>query len=119
MSCYCGEVADVWQATPRTARNRHQCEDCNREIQAGERYEEIRILFDGLWTRYRVCAHCKAVREALESRLPCYCYMVGGLYEELRDYLADLRAAETGDSVAVLRLIAAGRKAARETRRAA
>ncbi|WP_042806099.1 hypothetical protein [Thioalkalivibrio sp. ALE19] len=114
MSCGCDtEVPDLCQQDWRTAQKAHRCADCHRAIRAGEQYLEYRTLLDGSWRIDRVCPHCDAVRAALASRLPCYCYLIGGLYadEGLPEYIADLRSAETGDAFAVLRLIVTGRRA--------
>ncbi|WP_019558527.1 hypothetical protein [Thioalkalivibrio sp. ALE12] len=115
MDCYCGEVADATWTQRRRANRPHQCGDCGRKIQVADEYEETRTLFDGRWYKTKACGHCVAVREALKARIPCFCYLPGGLYEDegLSAYIADLRAAETGDAFSVLRLIAAGRQAKR------
>ena len=119
MSCVCDyDTPDVVSGpVTRTARKDHQCCECRRPISAGEPYQEITNLQDGEWRTYRTCRQCAAVRDALEERLPCYCVYLCGLYEDgFFDHLQDLRAAETGDYMAVMRLVVEARRARRHAR---
>lgn len=116
-ACYCDyEAPEFYKVQSRVARKPHRCGECGRKIQPGERYTHCAGKWEGVFTAHHRCSHCDAVCEALDERIPCYCWYWGGLYEDegLPEYLNDLRQAETGDHFAVLRLIAAAKHAKEE-----
>ena len=114
LSCFCDYDGPEWiRKTQQAARKQHRCGECGRCIQPGERYVKAVGMWEGLISTHRRCSHCEAVWKALDDRLPCYCWYWGGLYEDegLPEYLDDLRRAETGDYMAVMRLIVAAKRA--------
>lgn len=113
-ACYCDYEAPAFvRKTIRAAGKAHRCCECGRTIAVGERHTYAAGKWDGTLDTFRRCAHCEAVWQALDERLPCYCWYWGGLYEDagLPEYLHDLRRAQTGDYFAVMRRIAAARRA--------
>lgn len=63
--CSC-DIFDGWPAvydlTIRKARKTHRCYECNRSIEPGERYEDVKSLFDGIWDRFRTHLSCAGIR---------------------------------------------------------
>ena len=114
MGCYCDyDGPEFLNKQERVARKGHRCCECYRTIQPGERYTHATGRWDGTFSTFKRCGNCSAVQQALQERLPCYCWYWGGLYEDegLPEYLNDLRRAETGDYFAVMRLIVAAKRA--------
>lgn len=53
----------VWNASFVCARKPHQCSECNRTIETGERYERI-VWCDGeTWGTLKICAICQVFHE--------------------------------------------------------
>ena len=112
-ACYCDyEAPAFYRVETRAARKTRHCCECHRTIQPGERYTVATGKWDGVFDTFHRCSHCEAVCNALDERLPCYCWYWGGLYEDygFPEYLNDLRRAETGDYMAVMRLIVAAKR---------
>lgn len=84
--CSTDGMADVWRETPRKARKRHTCDECNRPIPAGVRYVECSgISEDREPFRLHVHAECMALWKRVHEKL---CkgkggILIGGLWEEL------------------------------------
>ena len=45
----------------RTARIEHECEECQRIIEPGERYVLQKDALDGTVTQMKMCRHCRGV----------------------------------------------------------
>lgn len=56
----CEFFTEVW---PK-AKKDHTCEDCNRKIQAGERYQRVSGKYDGEFFDVCTCALCHEIRQA-------------------------------------------------------
>jgi len=46
-----------------TARKKHVCFECLEDIQAGEKYEYVKGLWDGSYSIYKTCIDCKSIRD--------------------------------------------------------
>lgn len=68
----------------RTARKVHRCDECGREIAAGELYEHLTGVFDGHWSTFRWCRHCDAAGQWMNH--VCGGWMLGNLDEELVEH---------------------------------
>lgn len=85
MADYCDEWAKVSEVNVRTARKRHLCLECGRDIQPGEQYENARLLFDDLgWSTLKTCAHCMAARTFLSK--VCGNWVYECVHEDLREH---------------------------------
>lgn len=67
-----------------TARKEHRCSECARTIRPGERYERVTGLWDGRWSTFTTCAHCRAARVWLE--VVCGTWLYGELFQELEEH---------------------------------
>ena len=76
-----GEYCTVSDAKIITARKPHQCEECDKTIQPGERYERISQLYEGEWSRMSVCLMCSEISIALS----CDGRSIGNMWEDIRD----------------------------------
>lgn len=73
------ENTEAYVSYTRKARKSHRCYECGRPIAKGERYEEVTGVWDGTPNRFRTCADCLSVRDALFCRSWCH----GGVWEDL------------------------------------
>lgn len=79
-----GDGWEVCRVEQRRAAKAHRCDECSRTIEPGENYEWLTGLFDGSWSTYRTCQHCKAVATWL--KVVCGGYLSGGVYEDLYEH---------------------------------
>ena len=89
------------------ARVPHKCEECSRQIEAGERYHSATMLCDGFWSTFNTCVHCMQAQAWLNSQ--CGGYLHGGVQLDLEGHLDELVFAP-GERVGLLRLIAGMRR---------
>lgn len=66
------------------ARKAHNCEECGRTIQPGERYRRTIQKFEGTVSAWKTCAHCEAAASYLVEH--CNGYLVGGVREDLEEH---------------------------------
>lgn len=69
-----------------TARTLHQCGECFRTIQPGERYQRAAGSWEGEFWSMTTCAHCAAIRPLVAEEDPWYQeHYYGGLWESLNN----------------------------------
>ena len=56
----------VFKCIYRKARKEHRCYECNKIIEYGERYQNIRGLWDHRWYEYKTCTTCDDLRDELK-----------------------------------------------------
>lgn len=78
------EPYQVWHRVERRARKPHQCAECDRVIDPGERYEFTTGLLDGYWDHFHTCAHCLAARVWLER--VCHGFLYHAVLEDLEEH---------------------------------
>ena len=83
--------ADPWKVVREdkpVARSPHQCGECRRTIQLGERYSKIEGLLDGpgdaRWETYKTCEHCVALGAWMNT--VCGGWIIGDLQYELVEH---------------------------------
>lgn len=119
MSCYCDfDPARVLDRQERTARITHRCCECSGLIRPGERYEDVRALWEDSsgWERYRTCAPCVEARAYMTRVTSCDCWTFHGLWEELSNSL-DLLCYQPGERFGLLRRLVLMERRGREARR--
>lgn len=85
-ACYCDyDPAEAYWATRPIARKEHQCDECNRQIKPGERYERVRMIGDGCPATAKTCVYCLAMRDLVESRIDCFCWVHYAMLEDLTE----------------------------------
>jgi hypothetical protein len=74
--CDCSDfdAPAVYEEVTRRARKQHRCGECRGLIKPGERYEEIRCLWEGQWSAHKTCVTCSVIGRTLLG-----CYGFGGL----------------------------------------
>lgn len=81
--CECDyEPADVYSASIRVARKTHKCRECACEINPGDRYESVFMIFDGRPHVDKTCPRCLALREWVKAHVPCFCFGHGNARED-------------------------------------
>ena len=78
-----GPVVLLSESQP-VARTRHQCSECRRVIDPGERYLREFCLFDGRVTTHKTCAQCQVARNWLSDHCRGWCY--GAVEEDVRKH---------------------------------
>lgn len=102
--CDYGESSEFYAATTRTARKEHTCDECHRDIVAGERYEYVAAKHDGsMWTA-RTCSRCLAVREYVQTHVPCFCWLHHSMLDDADDTIREYRHELPGMGMAYGRL---------------
>ena len=66
-----------------TARKRHKCRECHREIRPGESYLIEKYIDDGICT-HKTCQHCQIVRGWLSAE--CGGWLYGGVREDILEH---------------------------------
>jgi len=77
-ACDCDSPAVTWKTT-QTARKEHKCCECGSTIGIGEKYYQIKGVWDSAFETYRMCMPCSQVTKAAVSDGICFC--LGDLWE--------------------------------------
>jgi hypothetical protein len=97
------EPWDVYNDSHPVARTQHQCCECYRTVQPGEKYWLIKGLADHRWATYKLCRHCESLGNFM--MVLCDGWPFTSLYAELVDHWREGYA-----SIALGRLIVAMRR---------
>ena len=71
------------------ARKAHQCGECFRTIEPGEKYIVHKTLFEGSVSSQKLCSHCDVAREWLGDN--CGGWLYGGVWEDIDDHVDEYR----------------------------
>ena len=82
-----GDPPSFYREERRKARKVHTCEECGRQIEAGERYRFVSGMWNGHVGEHKACAHCDAAQRLLVKH--CDGYMLGCLREELAEHIEE------------------------------
>jgi len=110
LSCECDydEPCRFVEAKIRTCRKHRKCTECRRFITPGERYTAIAGKWGSEFSSYSVCAHCDAATRYILAVSACWCYVLGGRWDDVDDF--------EGEPFAVRRLAVAARHGWRRRR---
>ncbi|WP_041066129.1 hypothetical protein [Thiolapillus brandeum] len=115
-TCYCDyEPASVYEATEVQARKPHQCEECNRTIHPGEKYERVKGIWDGTPGTYNTCRECLALRQFIKAHIPCFCWAHGRMIDDAREVVEEYGWKTTGLRFGAARRLIEIRKARRQS----
>lgn len=81
------EPVEVCNTIIRKARKQHECFECRRPIESGDRYEYATFLFDGRWSQHRTCFPCMTLRSWLDRE--CSGWVLGEVIEEIEEHWRD------------------------------
>lgn len=84
-----GDYPEFYSSTEHRARKAHQCCECCRQIEPGERYLRVTGKWDGLLDSFPTCAHCQVLLAWLQAE--CGNVLHGGLYEDFADHAQEYR----------------------------
>lgn len=59
------ELIEVLGSSIVKARKEHQCCECLDSILPGQKYENVRGIFEGEWVGYKTCQVCVNIRKSL------------------------------------------------------
>jgi hypothetical protein len=76
-----GEYCTLSDAKIVKAHKQHQCEECGKVIQVGEKYERLTSLYEGEWSRMEVCLICREISIAFS----CEGRIIGNMWEDIQD----------------------------------
>jgi hypothetical protein len=82
-----GDAPSIWSDAARRARKPHKCDECDREIAAGEIYRYATMLYDGHWNSFYTCAHCRVGQVWLIRE--CGGFLHHGLAEEIQEHIEE------------------------------
>jgi len=73
--CYCDyEQPEFYSKRVNTARLIHCCEECNKAILPGEKYESVAVKWDGYFYTIKTCEKCCELRQWVTNNVPCFCW---------------------------------------------
>jgi len=87
MGCSCIYVGDDWSGrtmvkqTDNRARIKHECYECGRTINVGEKYRYEAMVGDGDLEVYKICHDCLSLRDAFF----CYGWYYGEIWHEFTE----------------------------------
>lgn len=58
----------LYETTTRTARTPKKCCECGKEIAPGDRYVDVRGVWDGEFTVFPTCRRCEFLRHEIYKR---------------------------------------------------
>ena len=79
---YSDGPAQVWHQAIVKARKVHKCDECEKEISPGTKYERIKMLFDGDWSYWTICLLCSEIHTVFacgEGR------MIGNFWNDMEE----------------------------------
>lgn len=89
-TCWCDyDLPALFRESRPIARIEHRCSECGRAIQPGERYERVVGVWDRLFSTYRTCVYCLAIRDMMQQRLTCFCYCYTDVREAVTNTLME------------------------------
>ena len=83
----CDTSNEFYKAVTYTARKTHVCDECQRVIEIGEKYEYVAAKSEGSMWFVWTCAHCVAVRAWIKE--VCGGFVHNAVIEELQEHRAE------------------------------
>lgn len=77
---------EVYFSRVQKARKEHECEECSRTIQIGERYETVFGRAQGYIYTPKTCLSCVSIREAFF----CEGFQHGSMMEKVHDHIQEM-----------------------------
>jgi hypothetical protein len=75
----------------KRARKHCRCEECGRDIEAGDPYRNIWGVWDGISETHVMCRHCADLNDWALISVPCFCWCYGTLHEDIRNMVEEVR----------------------------
>lgn len=82
-----GDDGKLCRSIKRTARKRHRCYECRAEIFVGDEYREDTGLWDGEWSRFKMCGVC--AEKAAYLLIECNGFLYGMVCQDYDDHMAE------------------------------
>lgn len=75
----------VYSESQRVARKSHRCDECQRVIDAGEKYCYVFSIYEGDPCQSKTCLQCKKGQDLL--LIKCRGFLHCGIYEDLKEHV--------------------------------
>ncbi len=82
---YDGETCDFYSVKNPKARKEHNCCECGRKINIGEKYYYHSGSWGGDFQTYKNCSHCDSGAKLLMEN--CNGYVFEGMQEDLKEHV--------------------------------
>jgi len=90
IDCACDyDPPEFYRKRSPKARKEHRCEECNRPIKPGDRYEYVTAKWEGYLSSFRTCQRCVDLRQWVKNNVPCFCWTHGGLLEDAEEAVSE------------------------------
>jgi hypothetical protein len=93
VECYCDYdlAPSLYNARIHTARKVHRCYECRGHILPGERYEAASGIWDGEFSVYKTCGHCRDIRTWTGNNIECArrCWTHGDMISEMEEHIRE------------------------------
>ena len=73
----------------RKARKPHRCEECGNKIRPGDSYEYVAGMWEGCFSQFKTCEHCRDLRVWTMNNIPCLCWCYGNMDEDIKYAIDD------------------------------
>jgi hypothetical protein len=70
------------------AKKTHECFECHRNIETGERYYRDWQIYESEIHVYKLCGHCAAAAEGWLGPV-CHGWLYGGIRDDLADHMTE------------------------------
>ena len=89
MTC---DLPTVFREVKRTAIKAHKCYECNRIIEAKQKYIVVTGLWEGKWLTYKFCLRCRKLYDLARDKYEsCPMDEEGPAFGELKDWIREAR----------------------------
>lgn len=86
LDCYCDyDSPRVYSNKIVRAKKEYRCEECNKPIRIGERYEYAFGVIDDYAYQPHTCLGCVGIRNFMTINIPCFCWAHGNLIEDAKN----------------------------------
>ena len=80
MCCECDEMPTAYWEYQRIARKKHVCCECGSDIDPGEKYFQVKGIWNAEFMTFNTCEICNRIRNKVSRELD-YCIPFEYLYE--------------------------------------
>ena len=87
-SCDGNGPSASWESRPK-AKKRHKCSECRGWIEPGEVYWNVRGIWDGGPSTYKVCADCDALLSWCSEGADCFCWSFTNIHSDVLDFVGE------------------------------
>ena len=88
--CSCDyELVDAYSATCHKARTPKTCDECDKTILPGEKYERVWMKQYGDILVFNTCYACLDLRTWVKNNIPCFCFAHRSMLRDAEQTIKD------------------------------